>query len=87
MIIENVIIEDKVKEKILEKHDVTAFELENVLLSRPLVLKAKENRYLAIGFYHRYLTIVFEYNKRNANIITAYPSSEWQVKLYKEKKR
>jgi len=87
MIIENVIIEDKVKEKILEKHNVTAFEIENVLLSNPLVLKAKQNRYLAIGLYHRYLTLIFEYSKKTANIITAYPSSEWHVKLFKEKKK
>ena len=29
MIIENVIIEDKVKEKILDKHNITAFEIRN----------------------------------------------------------
>ncbi|MBI2543220.1 MAG: hypothetical protein HYW24_03480 [Candidatus Aenigmarchaeota archaeon] len=87
MIIENVIIEDKVKEKILEKHNVTSFEIENVLLGNPLVLKTKESRHLAVGFYHRYLTIVFEYGKKTANIITAYPSSEWQIKLFKEKRR
>lgn len=87
MIIENVIIEDKVKEKVLEKHDVTAYEIENILLGSPLMLRAKEKRYLAIGFYHRYLTVVFEYQRNTANIITAYPSSEWQMKLYKEKKK
>ena len=87
MIIENVIIEDKVKEKVLEKHNVTAYEIENVLLDNPLVLKTKERRYLAIGFYNRYLTIVFEYDKKTASIMTGYPSSEWQIKLFKEKKK
>lgn len=87
MIIENIIIEDRVKEKILEKHDVTAFEIKNILLGETLVLKTKEKRYLAIGFYRRHLTTVFEYSKKTANIITAYPSSDWQIKLYKEKKK
>ena len=87
MFVENVIIEDRIKEKILEKHNVKAYEIENALLGNPIVLKTKEDRYLAIGFHHRYLTIVFEYRKKTANIITAYPSSEWQVKLFKGKKK
>ncbi len=86
MIIENVIIEDRAKEKILEKHNVTAEEIKNILLKNPLVIKTKKKRYLAIGFDHRYLTIVFEYARKTANIITTYPSSEWQKKLYKRKR-
>ncbi|MBI4170743.1 MAG: hypothetical protein HY514_03545 [Candidatus Aenigmarchaeota archaeon] len=46
MIIENVLIEDKVKEKILGKHGVGAEEIKNTLLQKPLVLKAKWNRML-----------------------------------------
>lgn len=46
---DNIIIEDKVKEKILSKHNVKAAEIINVLLSNPLVLKAKLERYVAIG--------------------------------------
>jgi len=87
MIIENIIIEDKVKEKVLDKHNVTAEEIKSVLLRNPLVLRTKEKRYLAIGFGNRYLTIVFEYFRKTANIVTAYPSSEWQKKLYKSKKK
>ena len=83
---ENVIIEDRVKGKILEKHNVTAEEIKNVLLRDPLVLKTKKKRYLAVGFDYRYLTIVFGYARKTANIVTAYPSSEWQKKLYKSKK-
>jgi preprotein translocase subunit SecF len=36
---DNIIIEDKIKEKILSKHNVQASEIVNVLLSNPLVLK------------------------------------------------
>lgn len=87
MIIENAIIEDKVKEKILEKHNVTAEEIKNVLLQNPLILRAKKKRYLAIGIDWRYLSIVFEYARKTANIVTAYPSSDWQKKLYKSKRK
>ncbi len=87
MIIENVIIEDKIKEKILEKHNVTAEEIRKVLYRNPLTLKTKNKRYLAIGSDYRYLTIVFEYANKTANIITAYPSSKWQKKLYKKKRK
>ncbi|MBI2076329.1 MAG: hypothetical protein HYT72_03730 [Candidatus Aenigmarchaeota archaeon] len=86
MIIENILIEDKVKEKVLKKHNVTAEEIKNVLLRNPIVLRAKKKRYLAIGFDSRYLTIVFEYARKTANIVTTYPSSEWQKKLYKSKR-
>ena len=45
----NIIIEDKIKEKILTKHRVEAEEIKRVLLSNPLVLRAKYERYMAIG--------------------------------------
>lgn len=87
MIIENIIIEDKIKEKILEKHGITAYEIKSVLLANPLVLRVRLKRYMAAGFHNRYLTVVFEYQRKTANIITAYPSSKWQVKLYKKKRK
>ena len=86
MRIDNIIIEDKAKEKILSKHNVEASEIINVLLSKPFVLKAKFDRHIAIGHYSRYLTIIFDKKGKNTNIITAYPSSEAQIKLYKRKK-
>lgn len=86
MMIENVIIEDEVKEKVLEKHNITAFEIKNVLLNKPLVLKTRLERYIAIGFHHRHMTIIFEYGAKTASIVIVYPSSEWQIKLYKRKK-
>lgn len=85
MLIENIIIEDNVKEKILEKHNVTADEIQNVMAGKILVLKTHSKRYTALGLSYRYLTIVFEYENRTASIITAYPSSKWQTKLYKNK--
>jgi len=79
------LIEDKIKEKILSKHNISASEIKHVILNRPYVLKAKENRYMAIGYYQRFITIIFEMVKSIAFIITAYPSSDAQVKLYKLK--
>lgn len=66
---DNIIIEDKVKEKVLSKHNVEAAEIINVLLSKPLVLKTRLDRYIAIGYYHRYLTIILDKKGKN-NIIS-----------------
>ncbi len=43
---------------------------------------------MAIGLWKRYVTIFFNYNEtlKEAEIITAYPSSIWQIKLYKKMK-
>ena len=84
---DNIIIEDKVKEKILSKHNVEANEIINVLLSKPLVLRAKLDRYIAIGYYTKHLTIIFDKKAKNTNIITEYPSSEAQINLYKRKSK
>lgn len=83
---DNIVIEDKVKEKILDKHNVEAEEIKEVLVGKPLVLKARHQRYIAIGKNERHLTIIFELKKDTTNIITAYPSSKAQIKLYKKKK-
>lgn len=82
----DILIEDDIKEKILDKHNVEASEIKQVILSNPLILRSRENRYMAIGYYKRYLTIIFEVYDDTAFIITAYPSSESQVKMYKKKK-
>lgn len=82
---DNIIIEDKIKEKILSKHSLMADEIKEVLLNKPLILKTKLDRYIAIGHYQRYITIIFEFKNNVANIITAYPSSDSQIKLYKKK--
>lgn len=86
MRISDVLIEDKIKEKILNKHNVGADEIEEVIFSNPLILKSKENRYIAVGHHQRYLTVIFEVHKNTAFIITAYPSTETQIQLYKQKR-
>lgn len=87
MRVDNILIEEKVKEKILSKHKVKADEIVNVLKSSHLILRAKLNRYIAIGQYHRYITVIFEIKKSCTSIVTAYPSSSAQIRLFKKKKR
>ena len=87
MKISDVLIEDKVKEKILDKHNIKASEIKQVMLGNPYVLKARENRYMALGYYQRFITIIFEMVKNTAFIVTAYPSSEAQTKLYKSRRK
>ena len=86
MNITNILIEDNIKEKIFNKHNVEATEIKQVIFTNPLILKVRKNRYMAIWYYQRHLTIIFEIYNNIAFIITAYPSSEAQVKLYKKKK-
>ena len=75
-----------VEEKIFEKHGVGKEEIEEVLLmDEPKCFKARKNRYFAVGFRERFITAIFEYKKGEADVITAYPSSEWQIRLYKRK--
>ena len=82
----NIIIEDKVKEKILKKHGVEAEEIKEILLNNPIVLEAKHRRYIAIGRNSRHITIIFEASVSITNIITAYPSSKAQIRYFKRKK-
>ena len=86
MRIDNIIIEDKIKEKILSKHNVRANEVVNVLLSSPLILMAKAERYMVIGYHERFLTVIFDKQSKSTNIITAYPPTTAQIRLYKKKK-
>ncbi|MEK6952958.1 MAG: hypothetical protein AABX29_08145 [Nanoarchaeota archaeon] len=72
MKISGIFIEDKIKEKILNKHNVEADEIKQTIFSNTLVLKTKENRYMVIGHHQRYLTIIFEMYHGTAFIITAY---------------
>tara|TARA_Y100000310_G_scaffold342400_1_gene445514 strand:+ start:265 stop:534 length:270 start_codon:yes stop_codon:yes gene_type:complete len=87
MKISDVLIEDKIKEKILNKHNLRASEIKNTLLNSPYILKSGKNRYMAIGISKRIITIIFEIHNNIAFIITAYPSSEAQRKLYKLKRK
>ncbi len=86
MKISKIIIEDKIKEKILYKHGIRASEVKEMMLSDPYVLKTRENRYMAIGYSQRFITAILELTRDIAFIVTAYPSSDAQRKLYKRKK-
>jgi len=89
MIIKAVKISLKNKIKIYDKHGITMEEMKKVLLNdEPWFVKTRLGRYTALGKWNRYITVIFEYSEksREAEIITAYPSSDWQIKLYKKKK-
>ncbi len=88
MKIRQVVISEEAEDKILE-HGVAFSAVESVFYDDPLFVKAKYGRYMAIGLDEasNWLTVIFEYRKGCAEIVTAYPSSEWQVKLYKRKKK
>lgn len=83
----DILIEDKIKEKILHKHNIRALDIKETLINNPYVLRTRENRYMAIGYYQKHITIIFEIIKNIAFIITAYPSSDAQRKLYKLKRK
>lgn len=87
MKIKRVIIKERIEEKIFYKHNITVFEIEQALFNNPYVLKAKLNRYMAINWFQKYITIIFEFKDDIAEVITAYPSSETQRKLYKHKRQ
>ena len=85
MRIRKVLIEEWAQGKIIE-HGLKRKEVENgIFFGNPKFLKDKYGRYVAITHYNRYITVVFEYVNFNANVITAYPSSDWQIRKYKRK--
>ncbi len=70
----------------IEEHGVTKNELKDTFqLGEPKYAKARNGRYMAIGRAQRFITIIFEYADGIVTIVTAYPSSEWQIKLYHRK--
>ncbi|AJF62732.1 MAG: hypothetical protein QT11_C0001G0590 [archaeon GW2011_AR20] len=89
MIINEVSIRNPIKKKLRFKHGINEEEINEVLLNNKPIFKKSRGLYLSIGFKQKYLTIIFSYDKINkmANIITAYPSSKWQINLYKEMKK
>ena len=85
MKINKVVIEEFAQEKILN-HGLKIEEVENgIFFGKPKISKDRYGRYVAITNCNRYITIVFEYDDSNANVITAYPSSDWQIRRYKRK--
>ncbi len=87
MRISQVLISEQVAEKIWYKHHILPDEAEEVLFSKPVIRRARDGRYLAIGLIDQYVTVIFEYNQGQATVITAYPSSDWQIRLYKRAKK
>jgi len=87
MRIHQVRISEWIAEKIQVEHGVFLDEAEEILFSDPVVRRAKDGRYMAIGLIDRYLTVIFEFERGTAEIITAYPCSDWQVRLYKRSKK
>ena len=89
MRIEKVIVERNTAVKIYNRHRVTTKEIKLVLKeNKPIFKKVGGGQYMAIGLFHRHVTIFFIYDKQSkiADIKTAYPSSKWQINLYKRKK-
>ena len=73
----------------IARHGVERTEVEEVCFTmNPFVLKARNDRYFALGQTHsgRYLAIIFEYLGHNtAKIITARAMSEAERKLYQRR--
>ncbi|MEK6907224.1 MAG: hypothetical protein AABW45_01735 [Nanoarchaeota archaeon] len=87
MRIKKILVELNVEEKINKKHRVYREEIDNALFEgNPIYFKTRKNNYMAITLKERYITIVFKYNKNIANIKTAYPSSDGQIRLYKKRR-
>jgi len=67
---------------------VSADEANELLYGNPMIRRARDGRHMAVGVSPGgYLTVIFEYHRGVAEIVTAYPSSDWQVKLFKKSKR
>jgi len=75
--------------KVFDKHNVLQEEIEQALRNgRPRIRTAGAEQYVAIGkAKDRHLTIFFRYDAstKEAEITTAYPSSEKQIKAYKKR--
>ena len=88
MRIHDAFISQRIANKIWEEHGVSADEAIELLYSNPMIRRARDGRYMAVGLSPSgYLTVIFEYHHGVAEIVTAYSSSDWQVKLFKKSQR
>ncbi len=88
MRIRKVLLEEKIEEKIFKKHGVSRAGIEQGLFNgSPLLYRTGKGSYAAITLKEMHITIIFRYEKDAAHIITAYPSSKWQTRLYKRKRK
>ena len=86
MFIKVVLLESKIEEKIYKKHNIKKEEIYNIIFDDyPFYFKTRDKKYLCIGKYNKYITIIFYLKNNKAEIITAYSSSKWQIKLHKRK--
>jgi hypothetical protein len=86
MKIDKILVTPEIQEKILTKHGIHREEFEGAIFEgKPKFIRVKDNVYCALTHYQRYITVFFRYEDRNAHIITAYPSSEGQIRRYKKK--
>jgi len=83
MLIKEIQIDKKVEYKIYKKHGVIFYEVKNGLLSKPYFRKTKNGKYVAITKFNRFITVIFACENGIADIITAYPSPVWQIKLFR----
>jgi hypothetical protein len=88
MLIRRIVISPGVMEKIRFKHRLEPSVAKDVLSDTPYIEKVGGGQYMAIGVsYLGYVTIFFKYRSGTAEITTAYPSKNWQMDLYKKKKK
>lgn len=86
MHLKDVDLEEAVDEKVFRKHGISREEIEKaLLLDEPKHFRTRAGRYLGIGFTERYISIIYENRIGVAVVITAYPSSQWQIRMYKRK--
>jgi hypothetical protein len=86
VIIKAIKIEPQIAGKIFRKHNVLSQEILDVLRDDcPIFRKVGGNQILTIGLSKsRYLTIFFSFEEGEAEIQTAYPSDNKQIKFYKK---
>ncbi len=83
----NVVLPRTIADKIRAKHGIRGQEvLVGLLHCGPLCMRARQGHYVAFTFVGRHITIVFTYDRGQARVVTAYPSSPWQKLLYERKK-
>ena len=79
-------ISKDVEEKALYKHGLELEELNNALEhGNPRIFKQGHGVYIIITHYARYITFIFKKDKEEASMITAYPSSDSQIRRYNKK--
>jgi uncharacterized DUF497 family protein len=81
--ISRVEIKKHIRIKIFEKHEIKVNEVVNTLLYEHVAFRVGQQRYMAIGHYERYVTIIYDLHYNTAFVITAYKTTKSQLKRYK----